>query len=410
MTILPYIYLTYMFVALYMTSFFILLYFKNRKKLFYYPKSRKSYSLTIIIPAYNEEKSIESTVKKVLESDYKNLIEVIVVDDGSEDNTKKIVKKLASMYRRVRLLNKKNTGKADSINKAIEKARGELIGVMDADSYPRKEAIRKMIGFFNDRKVGVVTSAILVKNRKRFIEKLQAIEYAVIAWTRKLLEFVDSVYVTPGPLSIYRKDIVKKIRGFDTENLTEDIEITWRLAYYGYKRKMCIASKVYTVVPSKVRQWFKQRVRWNMGGFQTINKYKKTFLKRGMLGCFILPFFVISLFLGVVGLGIFAYVFISRFILVRFITEYRIVSDSSLLSLDDLAVTPTVLNVFGIFLFLTSLVYTLLAQGIMKEKAFKKGNLLYMPVYLVFYLMCYPFIIPIAIYKVLRKDISWGTK
>jgi len=410
MRILPYIYLMYMFVALYMTCLFVLLYVKNRKTLFDYPKSKKNYSLSAIIPAYNEEKSIKETVLQVLNSDYKNLKEIIVVNDGSKDNTASIVRKLMKRYKKVKLLNKKNTGKADSINKGIKLAKGELIAVIDADSYPDKSAIRKMVGYFDDENTGVVTSAILVKRSKKLLEKLQAIEYTVIAWTRKLLEYVDSVYVTPGPLSIYRKDVVEKIGGFDTTNLTEDIEMTWRLAYHGYARKMCLSSRVYTVAPNKLKAWFKQRVRWNQGGLQTIIKYRKVFLKKGMLGWFILPFFIVSLFLGVLGLGIFAYIFIRRFVIMGFLTEYSLVAETSLLTLEDLAITPSFLNIFGFTLFFFAACYTLFALIIMKEKLRKKENILNIPVYLLVYLTCYPLIIPTAIYKVLKRDLVWGTK
>ncbi len=410
MEFLSYIYLFYMFIALYMTSLFVLLYIKNRNNMFDYPKAKKEFSLSIIVPAYNEEDAIKKTIEEILKSDYKGLKEIIVMNDGSVDKTKEIVGKLVKKYKIVKTINKENSGKADSINKGVKKAKGELVAVVDADSYPKKDAISKMVGFFNDKDMGVVTSYIRVKKRTKYIEKLQAIEYTVISWTRKLLEFVDSVYVTPGPLSIYKKSALEKVGGFDTKNLTEDIEITWRLTHYGYKRKVCLPATVYTVAPDNIRQWYRQRIRWNMGGFQTINKYKSHFLKKGMLGMFILPFFVVSLFLGAFGLGIFVYLFGTRFISARYSLRHSIIADTPFVTMRDLGITPSILNIFGIILFLFALIYTLYAMKIMKEQPFKKENFLYMPIYLLLYLTCYPIIIPISIYKVLRKDIDWGTK
>src|SRR4030043_1308710 len=118
-----------------------------------------------------------------------------------------------------------------------------------------------MVGFFNDEKVAAVTSSVLVKNRESFITNLQAIEYKVIKFSRKLLEFIDSIYVTPGPLGIFRKSAFDKIKGFDEKNLTEDIEITWHFQAEGYKVKMGVPARAYTIAPSKIKDWIKQRNR-----------------------------------------------------------------------------------------------------------------------------------------------------
>ena len=108
MKILPIIYLTYMFIGLYLTSFFILMYLKNKNRIFHTPKPAKKYTVGVIIPAYNEEKTIKDTIKNVLASIYP-VKEIIVVNDGSTDNTKKIVQKLVKKDKRIRLINKKNT-------------------------------------------------------------------------------------------------------------------------------------------------------------------------------------------------------------------------------------------------------------------------------------------------------------
>ncbi len=111
---------------------------------------------------------------------------MIVINDGSRDNTLEIAKRLQKKYPKLKILNKKNSGKADSLNKGLKFAKGELVAVVDSDSFPRKDALKKMVGFFEDPKVGAATCPILARNKKRFFERLQAIEYAVIALTRKL--------------------------------------------------------------------------------------------------------------------------------------------------------------------------------------------------------------------------------
>ncbi|GAI16935.1 unnamed protein product, partial [marine sediment metagenome] len=176
METLPIIYLGYMFISIYFLSLFLSLYAKNRKELFGYPKAKKKYSISVLVPAYNEEDTIENTVKAIFSSDYP-IKELIVLNDGSNDNTGKIVEKLLEKYSKLKLINKENSGKGDSLNKGIELAEGELVAVVDADSYPAEDSFSKMVGFFDDKTVGAATCVFVPRNRNKFIEKLQLIEY-----------------------------------------------------------------------------------------------------------------------------------------------------------------------------------------------------------------------------------------
>jgi len=408
MKFLSLVYLGYMFIALYFLSLFLLLYKRNKKTMFQYPTSKKTYSVSVIVPAFNEESTIEKTVMAILRSDYKGLREVVVVDDGSRDNTLKIVKKLSRKYKKVKVFTKENKGsKADALNFGLKKASGELVAVVDADSYVRKDSISKLAAYFDDKKVGVATCPILVRNTNNFIEKLQAIEYRIIAFTRKLLDYVDAIYVTPGPLALYRKSVLKEIEGFDTKNLTEDIEATWHLTSKGYKRRACLATEVTTTVPSKYFDWFRQRKRWNIGGLQCINKYKRYFLTKGMLGFFILPFFILQTFLGLVGLSIFIYLTSSRLIRNYFFTGYSFEAGTALITMKDLYITPSVLNYLGIVLFILGAIFTLLILSIMKYKILQKQNIFNILFYLIVYLVSYPFIMVFAINDMIMKKARW---
>ncbi len=409
MDLLTIIYLAYSFVAFYFLFLFILIYLQNRDKIFEYPKVTESYSLTIVVPCYNEEKNIEGTVQALIDSDYKGLKKIIVVDDCSTDNSYSIIKKLAGKYHKVMALRTpKNTGKASGAkNYGARFADSELIGFTDADSYPQKESISKMIGFFDDKKTGAVTSMVLVKERKSFIEKLQAIEYKIIAFSRKLLGFVDAIYVTPGPLAIYRKAAFDEIGGFDENNMTEDIEITWHFVAKGYKIHMSIPSRVYTVAPNNFKAWYNQRIRWNVGGLQTINKYKKAFLKVGILGKFILPFFVLSWVLGIVGLTVLIYRIFNRLAVQYFSSIYSIQAQTALLTLKDINLTPSILVFFGLMLIFLSLSFTSIALIHAREKEFKKHGLHYILLYMFIYLMIYPAILINSMYKFAKGKHSW---
>ena len=393
--ILTIIYLFYSFIAFYFLLLFLLIYLKNRKNFFSTPKLTKNYSLTIVIPCYNEERDIGKTIETLLNSDYKGLKKIIVVDDCSTDNSYEVIQKYAKKYQKV--IGKrtvKNTGKASGAkNYGAKFVDTELIGFVDADSYPQKDAIRRMMGFFDDKKVASVTSAILVKKGETFIERLQSIEYRIIAFTRRLLGFIGAIYVTPGPLAIYRKNAFDAIGRFDEENLTEDIEITWNFLSKGYKIEMSVPSKAYTVAPNSFKAWYSQRIRWNVGGIQTISKYKKTFAKKGILGSFVLPFFIISWIIGLVGIGILIYRGFRLMVTHYLITIYSIGAQAAVLTLRGINLTPNVLLFFGVAILTLSLSFTLLALLHMKEKEFKKVRIFNILIYSFVYLLAYPLIL-----------------
>ena len=403
------VYLAYSFVAFYFLFMFILLYVQNKKEIFTYPKITKAYSLSIVIPCYNEGSTIEETVKSVLNSGYENLKKVIVVDDCSKDGSFEIIKAIAKKYSKVMAVQTpKNTGKAaGSKNYGAKFVDTELIGFSDGDSFVEKGAIEKMIGFFDDKKVGSVTSSVLVQNRNKFIEKLQAIEYKVIKFSRKLLEFIDSIYVTPGPLGIFNKKIFDEIGGFDEENMTEDIEITWKIQANGYKVRMSVLSKAYTIAPSKIKDWVNQRNRWNIGGLQTIAKYKKTFFRKGMLGNFILPFFILSWALGLFGLGILIYRIIQMVVLRYLSTTYSVQAHTAIFRFGDINLVPNVLVFMGLTVFFLSLFFTIVALTNMREEGRRRENPLTIGFYMIFYLLAYPIILVISGYKYFRGYRKW---
>ena len=124
---------------------------------------KKKYSISVVIPAYNEGGTIKDTIEHVFAVDYDKIIQVIVVNDCSTDNTKEVVESLQKKYPELILINnEKNLGNAGkSKNEGLKYATGELVAFVDADSYPAKDSFKKMIGFFDDEKVGAVTCPIL---------------------------------------------------------------------------------------------------------------------------------------------------------------------------------------------------------------------------------------------------------
>jgi cellulose synthase/poly-beta-1,6-N-acetylglucosamine synthase-like glycosyltransferase len=264
------------------------------------------YSISVIIPAFNEEDSIEKTAMSIYMQDYpRELFEIIVVNDGSYDNTKKICEKLQKKGI-IKLLNKKNGGKSTAINLGIKNAKNELIYIIDADSCADKNSFNSLIGYFNDSKVAAVSSSMKVKNKLNFFEKMQWIEYSLSILLRKVQSLFNSMYVTPGPGSIYRKSVLKKLGGFNEETLTEDMEIAFNIQNHGYIIENSLNSIVYTSTPIFFNELLNQRKRWYSGYFEDSIKYRHLLFnpKRGILSA-LLSFNIFSI-LSVLGLFFYA--------------------------------------------------------------------------------------------------------
>jgi cellulose synthase/poly-beta-1,6-N-acetylglucosamine synthase-like glycosyltransferase len=274
------------FLGLYAAVFYLLIYISEEENVRKDPAPKKFPAVSVVIPAYNEEKTIGKTIESVLALDYpKNKLEVIVVDDGSKDRTAEIVK----LYK-IKLISKKNTGKANSLNVAIRQAKGELVATMDADSHVGPNALKCMVGYFEDPDVAAVTSAIKVWEPKTMVQKLQKGDYLVNAFFKKLQSFVDGISVTAGPFSVYRKPILEKLGGFAEDTLTEDLEIALRIQSANLRIENSLNAEVFTEVPRRLRDLLKQRRRWYLGYIENIWKYRLLFSpKYGDFGLFVLP-------------------------------------------------------------------------------------------------------------------------
>ncbi len=399
MEVITGLYLFVIIVSIYLYSLFLLLLFKNRKELFNYSVSKENLpSITILIPAYNEADTIAGTIQSVLDLDYpKDKKEIIVLNDGSKDNTEEIAKS----FKDIKVITKPNSGKADSLNYGISIAKNEFIGVVDADCYHEKDALLKVINCFKeDPNIEAVTSAVRVKNQEKLLGKLQFIEYTLIAWARKLLEFINSVYVTPGPLSVYKKATLQKLGGFDKNNLTEDIDIAWRILRNNHKIKMCLSAKAYTVVPEKFSQWWHQRLRWDIGGLQTFAKHKDTLGKTryGMLGIWVAPFYLSSFILALLGFIVWVYVLGRKFITKLLSYFYSIETDSFVLQFKELHLTPSIFTIFGFLLISIYLVYITFGLKMMDPGKIPRHRKFTVLIYMFFYLTLYPLVFIQSLY------------
>ena len=401
------VYLFFIFVSLYSIFLILLIFFRNKSELYSDYITENFRHLSVIIPAYNKEDSIKQTIEAVQNVDYpKDKIEIIVVDDGSRDRTVEIAKGIKGINLYVKGY---NSGKSDTVNYGIKKAKGEIIAVIDADSCPEKDSFKKMMNYFDDPETGAVTATCYVRNTEKVIGKLQSIEYFLIAFGRKILDFVDSVYVTPGSLSMYRKKLLDEIGGVDTNNITEDIEIAWKILKNKYKNRMCLSARVSTDVPDTLRKWWKQRLRWNVGGFQTVHKYRNSFFRKSqkMFGLFVVPRFFISHVLSITGFFIFTYLIGKKLFEWGLNLFYSYQNGATLIEAPSLFLTPNVFTFFILVLFVFTLIFTYYGLKIMNKSpmGFKANATVLF--YLLFYLTLYPLVLLHSLYVIITGDIKW---
>jgi poly-beta-1,6 N-acetyl-D-glucosamine synthase len=248
-------------------------------------------SVSIIIPAYNEGKVIEKTIRSVLELRYSKK-EIIVVDDGSTDNTLKIAK-LMETDNPIRVISKrKNGGKWCALNEGIEASISDIVVCIDADTVLDKNAIQPLVNHFNDSKVGAVAGNIKVRNRDKLLTKLQALEYiSQLNIQRRSEAFFRKITVVPGPLGAFRKSVIKEVGFYTGDTFAEDADLTLKILRAGYKIKYEPKSIGYTEAPIFLFDLAKQRYRWYRGLLQVIIKHKGMIFnpKYGTTGLFIIP-------------------------------------------------------------------------------------------------------------------------
>jgi cellulose synthase/poly-beta-1,6-N-acetylglucosamine synthase-like glycosyltransferase len=245
--------------------------------------------LSVVIPAHDEEKVIEATVKSVLNSEYSGELEVIVVDDGSADGTGDVVSKLAQDDERVRILSTDHLGKAAAVNHGARNSRGEIMVLLDADSELMPDALAKLAAHFADPEVGAVSGIIRVALNNNPLVWFQDFEYVLSSMWRYIFDKLGCTYVLPGFCAVRRKALLDA-GGFATDTLSEDFDIGLKLHKAGWRIHMSKAV-MKTHVPQTLPGVAAQRVRWGRGTVQVIRKHRDMLLnpRYGWIGLYGLP-------------------------------------------------------------------------------------------------------------------------
>ena len=247
--------------------------------------------VSVIVAAYNEEKVIFRTVDSVLRTGYEDL-EVVVVNDGSQDATLAVLRESFGSDPRVRILDQPNGGKSSALNHAIAHASHEILIAIDADTVFRKGTIEKLVRHFSDPAIGAVSGNARVGNRVGWLTRFQSIEYIYgFNLDRRALDLLNAITVVPGAVGAWRKSLVQGIGGFGHDTLAEDTDLTLAIRRKGYVIRYEEEAVAFTEAPEDVRSLAKQRFRWAFGTIQAAWKHRDAmFLPRyGTLGFVALP-------------------------------------------------------------------------------------------------------------------------
>jgi len=244
--------------------------------------------ISLIVPAYNEALVIQPALRNLLHLEYPHY-EIIVVDDGSTDDTFSLASSVSreSTTIPVRVVTKRNGGKADALNTGLALARGEFVMCMDGDTKLSRNSLRAMIRHFDDPRVGGVAGNVRVLNRENVLTKVQALEYVEgLAMVRKAQSFVRTVNIIPGPCAMFRKSVVRGVGGYDLDTFAEDCDITLKLLVAGWHIAYEPLAVAWVETPSRLLDLLKQRYRWTRGILQATRKHRYVFkhpIKAGFL-------------------------------------------------------------------------------------------------------------------------------
>jgi cellulose synthase/poly-beta-1,6-N-acetylglucosamine synthase-like glycosyltransferase len=261
-------------------------------------------SVAVIVPCWNEAGTVGDTCDSLLALDYpREKLEIILVDDGSTDDTRSAMTHFAK-HSQVRIIHKENGGKHTALNAGIAATNAEIIGCLDADSFVDPDALREIVPCFTGARVAAVTAAMSVHHPKNLLQHMQYAEYIFGIAFRHAIASINGLYVTPGPFSFYRHDVIRELGGFRYGHQTEDMEMALRIQRAGYGIENAPRARVYTKTPRTLVKLVKQRTRWTTGFLRNIlGEYRGLIGRRrhGALGVLMLPSALLAIASGILS-------------------------------------------------------------------------------------------------------------
>ncbi|MER6688482.1 glycosyltransferase [Streptomyces minutiscleroticus] len=239
--------------------------------------------VSVLVPAYNEAKCIENTVRSLMASEHP--IEVIVIDDGSTDGTARIVEAMG--LPNVRVVRQLNAGKPAALNRGLANARYDIVVMMDGDTVFEPATVRELVQPFGDPEVGAVAGNAKVGNRDTLIGAWQHIEYVMgFNLDRRMYDILRCMPTIPGAVGAFRRSALERVGGMSDDTLAEDTDITMALHRDGWRVVYAEKARAWTEAPESVQQLWSQRYRWSYGTMQAIWKHRRALVERGPSGRF----------------------------------------------------------------------------------------------------------------------------
>ena len=248
--------------------------------------------VSVIVPAYNEEKVVVQTITSLLNQQYDGPLEIVVVDDGSSDDTADICQEAYGHHPMVSVYRKENGGKASALNYGIERARHDVVIGLDADTVFADDTVAELVQPLADPRVAAVAGNAKVGNRINLVTRWQALEYVTSQnLDRRAFSLLDCITVVPGAVGAWRRHLVQEAGGFREDTLAEDQDLTLAMRRMGYSVAYADGAVAYTEAPDTLRGLAKQRFRWSFGTLQCTWKHRDAFFRRryGSLGFIALP-------------------------------------------------------------------------------------------------------------------------
>lgn len=397
------------FLAVYVQVFFLVTLLEKHRELAV--AHRKGYKLTnypsvaIIMPCWNEEKTAHGTVESLLALEYPpEKLEIIIVDDGSTDSTWQEVQQYKG-HPQIKIFHKENGGKHTAVNFGISQTSAQFIGCLDADSFVAPDALARIISVFQERpETMAVAPAVIIHRPQNLMQKVQKVEYNMGLYLKKMQAMLGAIHVTPGPFSIFRREVFEKLGGFRKAHNTEDMEIAFRMQEAHMKIEHCHTAQVYTVAPDTVKKLYKQRTRWIYGFIQNAIDYRHLIFRKkyGHFALFTVP-------AGIISICAAMYLFFSAlYNLVVWIAEKVVQWRAVGLSAPRVSFDWFYINT-GTIVFVTATLYLLLITAILLGGRLAKQKFSWHIVsYMVVYSIIAPFWLMKAIWSSLRaKQPNW---
>ncbi len=320
-----------------------------KEKLKYYP------FVSVMVPAHNEAIVIRKTVESLLELDYPHdRYEIIIINDNSNDNSAEILQAVKEkvLDRNLIIINTDNItggkGKSNALNIGLEKSKGEILAVYDADNTPDSKALKYLVQtLLEDDKLGAVIGKFRCRNKdKNLLTNFINIETLTYQWMAQAGRWeMFKLCTIPGTNFIVRRSIMEEMNGWDTKAITEDTEVSFRIYMMGYKIKFMPLAVTYEQEPQTLNVWFKQRIRWAKGNTYVVIKNFKYLFKPGfgvtkfdilyytMIYFFFLSASVISDMLFLLGFGDIIQINITGYGLILWVMAYSVFNLSIMIAI-----------------------------------------------------------------------------